>query len=391
MSSNSVGENISDEGGLTVQAKTVIPEDGLAYTGVGFEWGFSDEMQARPPFGGANHFSAGTSDGTEATYLAADGNVRIVHVAADGTRADASYVNRAGFLAAGARQLIALSEGVAQDYAEQVRTGDHWGAWPQEFVDFQFATGLSSYWYSSGSGFDPKKAPNAFLVDFSAAEIGTPEQPAEELAPSVTRQPSSSRVEVGKPATFTATASGDPLPTIQWQQRAAAAPAPEGADVAAAPAYWADIEGATAETYTIDEVTPSMNGLQLRAVFSNDVGDPVVTEAVTLTVVDPSNSGGGGNEGTSTSGGTGDNSGTGNAGGTGNNSGGSDSAAGADSAAASADNADGRSGAGQGLSSTGSDAAGIALTVVLLLAAGGAVMLLRSRRTQVGDRSDTAA
>ena len=48
----------------------------------------------------------------------------------------------------------------------QLRTGAGWGAWPQPFVSFHVQTGLSGYWYSSGSGFDAKKSPAPFTVDF---------------------------------------------------------------------------------------------------------------------------------------------------------------------------------------------------------------------------------
>lgn len=70
---------------------------------------------------------------------------------------------------------------VDPDYAEvtitepagavpQVRSGSDWGAWPQSFVDFQGETGLSSYWYSSGSE-DAAKPPLPFAVDFAGREL----------------------------------------------------------------------------------------------------------------------------------------------------------------------------------------------------------------------------
>jgi hypothetical protein len=48
----------------------------------------------------------------------------------------------------------------------QSRTVEGWGAWPQAMVAFQDQTGLSSYFYSSGSGEDPNKPPLPFVVDF---------------------------------------------------------------------------------------------------------------------------------------------------------------------------------------------------------------------------------
>lgn len=51
---------------------------------------------------------------------------------------------------------------------EQARTGDAWGSFPQDFVDFQQLSGQSSYWYSSGSSLDPNKV--AAPMEFSYTE-----------------------------------------------------------------------------------------------------------------------------------------------------------------------------------------------------------------------------
>lgn len=48
----------------------------------------------------------------------------------------------------------------------QIRSGAGWGAWPQEFVDFQFETGLSSFWYTSGGSTDAAKAPHPITIGF---------------------------------------------------------------------------------------------------------------------------------------------------------------------------------------------------------------------------------
>jgi len=55
-----------------------------------------------------------------------------------------------------------------------------WGAWPQSMVTFQDQTGLSSYFYSSGSGEDAKKPPLPFVVDFKGP---TPTPPAPVTTP----------------------------------------------------------------------------------------------------------------------------------------------------------------------------------------------------------------
>ncbi len=42
----------------------------------------------------------------------------------------------------------------------------YWGSWPQSFVDFQLATNLGSYWYTSGSSADTKKPQEPITVSF---------------------------------------------------------------------------------------------------------------------------------------------------------------------------------------------------------------------------------
>ncbi|MDM4762247.1 HtaA domain-containing protein [Galbitalea sp. SE-J8] len=74
---------------------------------------------------------------------------------------------------------------VAPDYAgvaiavpagatPQNRSVAGWGAWPQSFVDVHQLTGLSSYWYSSGSVTDADKAPTPFVVSVAGAPAPAP-------------------------------------------------------------------------------------------------------------------------------------------------------------------------------------------------------------------------
>lgn len=70
--------------------------------------------------------------------------------------------------------------GVEVDTAEtaQLRTGPHWGAFPQSFVDFQTLTGQNSYWYSSGGAADQRKPASALYVSYdAAAPIAVPAPP----------------------------------------------------------------------------------------------------------------------------------------------------------------------------------------------------------------------
>ncbi len=99
-----------------------------------------------------------------------------------------------------------------------------------------------------------------------------PEEPEEPtaVAPAVTTQPASVTVAAGATATFTAAASGTPVPSVQWQSKVGVG-------------SWVDIEGATAPTYAAASVAESASGTQYRAVFTNAAGD-AQTNAATLTV-----------------------------------------------------------------------------------------------------------
>ena len=77
-------------------------------------------------------------------------------------------------------------------------------------------------------------------------------------------------VDAGSMATFTATASGIPTPTVQWQVST------DGG------ATFTDIAGATSTTYSFT-ATADENGDEYQAVFTNIAGT-ATTNAATLTV-----------------------------------------------------------------------------------------------------------
>ena len=87
--------------------------------------------------------------------------------------------------------------------------------------------------------------------------------------PTVTGHPVAQTAAPGAPASFSAKASGQPAPTVQWQVRVAA-----GA--------WTDIGGATALTYTFT-AAPGDHGAQYRAMFTNAAG-MAISHVATLTV-----------------------------------------------------------------------------------------------------------
>lgn len=45
----------------------------------------------------------------------------------------------------------------------------YWGSWPQSFVNFQNATGLGTYWYTSGGAADAKKPQEPVTVSYTLA------------------------------------------------------------------------------------------------------------------------------------------------------------------------------------------------------------------------------
>ena len=90
-------------------------------------------------------------------------------------------------------------------------------------------------------------------------------------APTITTQPSNVTVTAGQPASFTAAASGNPVPTVQWQ-----------VSTNAGVSFSNMSGGATSPTYSLTTASID-NGKLFRAVFTNPSGT-VTTTAVTLTV-----------------------------------------------------------------------------------------------------------
>jgi predicted alpha-1,2-mannosidase len=84
--------------------------------------------------------------------------------------------------------------------------------------------------------------------------------PAQPTPPTVTRQPADATVAAGGSVTFTAAATADPVPVVQWQSLP-----PGGTD-------WVDVSGATSATLTVAGVTAGADGTQYRAVFTNLAG-----------------------------------------------------------------------------------------------------------------------
>lgn len=106
-------------------------------------------------------------------------------------------------------------------------------------------------------------------------------------APSVTQQPVGSTIVSGASAALSAAATGDDAPAVRWQQ----APGADGP--------WSDIPGATGAAL---DVAPTAN-TSYRAVFTNCNGE-VISDAVVVTVREPSSPEPGNGSGTALTGGT---------------------------------------------------------------------------------------
>ena len=91
-----------------------------------------------------------------------------------------------------------------------------------------------------------------------------------DFGPQITQQPTNQMVSAGTPATFNASASGNPAPTVQWQ-------------VSTGGGAFSNITGATSATLMVTGTTSGQNGNQYQAVFTNSVGN-VTTTAATLSV-----------------------------------------------------------------------------------------------------------
>jgi len=91
------------------------------------------------------------------------------------------------------------------------------------------------------------------------------------FAPIVTVNPTSQTVTAGQSVTFTAGATANPSPTIQWQVST------DGGNT------FSNISGAQGTTYTLSSTTSSQNGYEYRAVFTDSLGSATTTAAV-LTV-----------------------------------------------------------------------------------------------------------
>jgi fibronectin type 3 domain-containing protein len=96
------------------------------------------------------------------------------------------------------------------------------------------------------------------------ASVVVPQTPA---IPSVITQPISQIVKVGSTVTFTAAATGYPVPTVQWQISTNGG------------ASFSPIPGATSTTYSVPVTAATLDGFEYEGVFTNSQGSAASTPA----------------------------------------------------------------------------------------------------------------
>ncbi len=115
---------------------------------------------------------------------------------------------------------------------------------------------------------------NQYVAIFTNTVVSTPTSVATitvTYGPTVTTDPASQHVAAGDTAGFSAAASGNPAPSVQWQVST------DGGTT------FTDVAGATATSYTTPTLTSADDGNQYQAVFTNDT-DSATSAAATLTV-----------------------------------------------------------------------------------------------------------
>ncbi len=116
---------------------------------------------------------------------------------------------------------------------------------------------------SMGSAAQILLSSTLILAGCSGSGYTAPPPPAQ--AVTITTQPSSQRIPIGRPAIFSVTTTGSTPQTYQWTENGA------------------PISGATNATYTTPNVTASENGSTFQVTISNAAG-PVISDVATLTI-----------------------------------------------------------------------------------------------------------
>jgi hypothetical protein len=143
-----------------------------------------------------------------------------------------------------------------------------WGSWPESFVDFQYRTGLSSYWHSSGLAADPQKRPLAPVIRLAGA---VPDYVDLDVI-TLDRQPADVEAVTGSTVRFEVVARSVRPLSYQWQIATGSQWDSE--------LVWSDVPGATDATLTIPEAVAEPEDQAVRVVVS--AGDRQVPSSAAL-------------------------------------------------------------------------------------------------------------
>jgi hypothetical protein len=156
------------------------------------------------------------------------------------------------------------------------------GGNPTPTVQWQFSANSGSTWANlSGATSDTFSASGlnalengwqvrAVFTNASGSATSNAATMTLATAPVVTTQPVSQTYVNGGSVSFTAAASGNPTPTVQWQFSANGGTS------------WANLSGATSDTFSASGLNALENGWQVRAVFTNSAGS-ATSHAATMT------------------------------------------------------------------------------------------------------------
>ena len=145
-------------------------------------------------------------------------------------------------------------------------TNPAWGSWPQDFVDFQYRTGLSSYWHSSGGTADPNKAPLPVSISLAGEELDYVDFESVQI----TAQPKAVQAVVGGSATFSVAAESSRPLNYQWQIKSGL--------------KWNDVPGATDARLVLDDVALTASPLPTYRVQVSNGLQRIVSGTATLQV-----------------------------------------------------------------------------------------------------------
>jgi sugar lactone lactonase YvrE len=199
--------------------------------------------------------------------LRADGSLGLLVINKSPTATSTANVSIAGFVPMATAGIAVYSYGIPQDTAAQTGTGS---------PDIDTSMIASPQFIVNGG--TRSTTTTASFGPYSATVLSF--QPAPLNSPVILTQPVSQTPTSGQSVVFSATASGNPPPTYQWQRQAAGT------------TTWTNLtdsstySGSSMASLTVNSIAAAMNGDSFRCVVTNSSGT-VTTTPATLVVETP--------------------------------------------------------------------------------------------------------